>query len=195
MLGQKKQGKPKGLGKKSDPGGKATGRGDKGLAHGAPPRPGGPQNSASGKKRCSYCGVPGHDEAQCRKKAADDGSGGGSPDQNAKKRRISALEAAVEQFKEVLEAFKAEEEDVGSITLSAIEIELNAIMSSLGAIRVGIDSGAELSVWPTSLHPEVETEETWESKQGVAHWAPGDKKKPTIADRGVGRYRLKAGSE
>ena len=57
-------------------------------------------------------------------------------------------------------------------------------------IRIGVDSGAEVSVWPAHLHPEVET--VVDGTTGSAYFAPGDGSKGSIIDEGQRRYRLES---
>jgi len=54
--------------------------------------------------------------------------------------------------------------------------------------RIGIDSGAEIPIWPNDLHAEVMIESSPESLSGVKYWGPGDIIAPSIADRGICRY-------
>jgi hypothetical protein len=60
-----------------------------------------------------------------------------------------------------------------------------------GKVTIGIDSGAELSVWPPELCPEIKTEPTAASKAGTKYYGPGDKEAPTLPDLGSRTYQLK----
>ena len=69
-------------------------------------------------------------------------------------------------------------------------------ISAVGrTVRIGVDSGAELTVWPEKLFPEVPIEPNEESKAGVKYWAPGDIDQPTIPDLGCRSYDLLVGGE
>ena len=60
-----------------------------------------------------------------------------------------------------------------------------------GVVTIGIDSGAELSVWPPELCPEIPTEPSEASRTGKKYYGPGDKGAPTLADLGDRTYQLK----
>ena len=53
------------------------------------------------------------------------------------------------------------------------------------------DSGAEPTVWPPELFPEVATAESEESRRGVKYFRPGDTIAPTLPNLGMRQYSLK----
>ena len=59
-------------------------------------------------------------------------------------------------------------------------------------VAIGIDSGAEIPVWPETLHSEVETHSTQQSLSGEAYWAPGDLKEPSVKNLGIRNYSIEA---
>jgi len=184
----KQAGKPKNLGRKAGAPNQKGPRGDKGQ--GAPgSSTTGNSSTPNNKKRCGYCKLIGHDESECRKKAADEVGDGPS----SKRKRISALETAAANLVEAIKGLK-EEDDVGSISLSAVELGIGAVQAQDGKVRIGVDSGAEITVWPVDLHSEVPTVPSQESTAGVCYWGPGDKTRPTIRDHGTRVYRLRCGN-
>ena len=51
---------------------------------------------------------------------------------------------------------------------------------------MGVDSGAEVTVWPPNPFPEVATVESEESRRGVKYFGLGaKKKKPTLPKLGT----------
>ena len=60
-------------------------------------------------------------------------------------------------------------------------------------VAIGLDSGAEITVWPPGLHPGVPTQETSESRRGVKYYGPGDTKEPSLPNLGKRKYQLKIG--
>ena len=89
---------------------------------------------------------------------------------------------------------------VNSLSLSSVETimqrvrdiyaEARAISAVTRTVVIGVDSGAELTVWPADLLPGVPTMETAESRAGVYYWGPGDTTKPTIPDLGKRNYTM-----
>ena len=61
-----------------------------------------------------------------------------------------------------------------------------------GEILIGVDSGAEIPVWPTTLCDQVPTIESEESRSGVRYWAPGDLYAPSIPNEGTRTLHLEA---
>ena len=79
------------------------------------PRAAGASGAAGGKpgkggsanrKRCTYCGMFGHEEKQCRKKANDNAM---PAESEHKRNRVDALEAATNGLVEARRAFISEE--------------------------------------------------------------------------------------
>ena len=60
---------------------------------------------------------------------------------------------------------------------------------------MGIDPGAEISVWPSKLHDHVALEATEESKSGVMYWGPSDLTAPSIKNEGKRAYQLDVGGK
>ena len=182
----KAEGRPRGLGKR-----KGSPKGDKGGGRGAAGAAGeagaGKNASAAGasnaRKRCKYCGLFGHSEEECRKKAADSKEASSSAaEPGAKRKRINALEEAAAQLVEAVRSFKSDEE-VGALALNAIELAAEIGAVRRGEVRIGIDSGAEISVWPLDLFPGVVLQSLASSRAGTMHWSP-DKAAPSIKELG-----------
>ena len=57
-------------------------------------------------------------------------------------------------------------------------------------LKIGIDSGAELSVLPRQLFPEIPIEETEASRNGVKYFGPGDLHEPTIKEYGETKLQM-----
>ena len=58
-------------------------------------------------------------------------------------------------------------------------------------VRIGVDSGAELIVWPSDLCPEyAELVPNDASRNGICYWAPGDLEYPSIPDEGTRTFKL-----
>ncbi|CAK0868056.1 unnamed protein product, partial [Prorocentrum cordatum] len=81
----------------------------------------------------------------------------------------------------------------GSLGISAIEAsEVSAVSYSRSDPRVtiGLDSGAEITVWPPELVPEVPTKDSPESRRGVKYYGPGDTVAPSLPNLGKRVYEL-----
>ena len=63
-----------------------------------------------------------------------------------------------------------------NMLVTLIEMKLKEFgISEVGkTVIIGLDSGAEITLWPPRLCPEVKTEESAESRSGVKYWGPGD---------------------
>ena len=111
-----------------------------------------------------------------------------------RKRDIAALEKQLAELK--LEELSSLESVVETVELSAVEcepqVEIGAVTTNSKLISVGIDSGAEITVWPPELAPETPTEES-ESRLGVKYFGAGDKNGPTLVNHGRRRYVVKVG--
>ena len=72
-----------------------------------------------------------------------------------RKRDIAALEKQLAELK--LEELSSLESVFETVELSAVEwkphVEEDAVTTNSKLISVGIDSGAEITVWPQRLHP------------------------------------------
>ena len=76
------------------------------------------------------------------------------------------MSAAVKEFSEA---------EVGGIEISTLERRIDAVRKEISEVRIGIDSGAELSVWPEHLfYPNAKYEPSPESDTGTKRWGPGD---------------------
>ena len=74
-------------------------------------------------------------------------------------------------------------------------IEINMVDRSMKG-RLGVDSGAELTVWPSDLFPEMAPLQPNDaSRRGVCYGAPGDLEHPSIPDEGTRVYHLKVAGE
>ena len=74
-----------------------------------------------------------------------------------------------------------------SLTVGAVETTSNETRKR---VSIGLDSGAELTVWSPNLIPEVETKSSKDSRAGVKYYGPGDVHGPTLADQGERNYRI-----
>ena len=57
-----------------------------------------------------------------------------------------------------------------------------------------MDSGAEISIWPTGLVP-IETTPNEHSIARVKYWRPGDVDQPSIPDEGSRTYQIRLGND
>ena len=130
--------------------------------------------------KCDHCGIKGHRRSECRELKAGQATArsmsssstpalpdGGSP-AKMRKRDIAALEKQLVEHG--LEERSSLETVVETVELSALDVEplvprAGSIAAEIGAvtenqtlISVGIDSGAEITVWPLELAPEMPTE-------------------------------------
>ena len=158
--------------------------------------------------KCEHCGIKGHRRSECRKLKAEQAamarstpssstSAPADGELTAKKRKrdIAALEKQLAELK--LEELSSLESVVETVELSAVEwephVEIGAVTTNSKLISVGIDSGAEITVWPPEIAPETPTEESDESRLGVKYFGPGDKNGPTLVNHGRRRYVVKVG--
>ena len=69
-------------------------------------------------------------------------------------------------------------------------------ISAVGrTVRIGVDSGAELSVWPEGLFAETPLVPNDDSAAGVMYWGPGDIDQPSIRDLGSRSFELLIGGK
>ena len=157
--------------------------------------------------KCEHCGIKGHRRSECRKLKAEQAAMARSTPSSStsaadgeltakkRKRDIAALEKQLAELK--LEELSSLESVVETVELSAVEwephVEIGAVTTNSKLISVGIDSGAEITVWPPELAPETPTEESDESRLGVKYFGPGDKNGPTLVNHGRRRYVVKVG--
>ena len=143
--------------------------------------------TADKSAKCEHCGIKGHRRSECRKLKAEQAAMAKSTpssstsaadgEQTAKRRKrdIAALEKQLAELK--LEELSSLESVVETVELSAVEwephVEIGAVTTKSKLISVGIDSGAEITVWPPELAPETPTEESDESRLGVKYYGPG----------------------
>ena len=147
--------------------------------------------------KCEHCGIKGHKRSECRKLKAEQlamtrstpssstSAADGELTAKKRKRGIAALEKQL-----------ALESVVETVELSAVEcephVEIGTVTTNSKLIS-GIDSSAEITVWPPELAPETPTEESDESRLGVKYFGPGDKNGPTLVNHGRRRYVVKVG--
>ena len=74
---------------------------------------------------------------------------------------------------------------LGGLTVGAVESGGN---ETRRRVSIGLDSGAELMVWPPNLIPEVETKPSKDSRSGTKYYGPGDVHGPTLANQGKREY-------
>ena len=70
-----------------------------------------------------------------------------------------------------------------------------SVVASERRVRVGVDSGAEFTVWPGTLSPEVPTEPSASSRVGVCYWGLGDIDAPTLPDMGTRTYDVEVAGQ
>ena len=146
-----------------------TGKGSGGKGGGKATNKKGSGKAAGNNKfsgDCNWCGKKGHKASECRAKAD------GKP-KTAK--QVNAVEG------------EGDDKELGGLSLNALE--LSSVETS-EKIRVGIDSGAALSVWPKDLCNHVKTEPTAASRKGTTYMPAGKNCTP-IKDLGQRNYRLK----
>ena len=164
-------------------------------------------NTVDKSVKCEHCGIKGHKRSECRKLKAEQlamarstpssstSAADGELTAKKRKRDIAALEKQLAELK--LEELSSLESVVETVELSAVEcephVEIGAVTTNSKLISVGIDSGAEITVWPPELAPETPTEESDESRVGVKYFGPGDKNGPTLVNHGRRRYVVKVG--
>ena len=152
---------------------------------------------------CDHCGIKGHKRTECRKLKAETAAGGGGNDGDRKRRRtdVSSLEGQIAVLAQQIQNLDGDK-SVGSVGISSIEheapIEMNGkeLMALTGItkrVTLGLDSGAELTVWPPGLAPEVDALPSVESIRGVKYYGPGDTKSPSLPNLGRRRYGLDIG--
>ena len=74
-------------------------------------------------------------------------------------------------------------------------IEINMVNRNM-KVSLGVDSGAEPTVWPSDLFPEMAPLQPNDaSRKGACYWAPDDLEYPSIPDEGKRGCQLKAGGE
>ena len=92
------------------------------------------------------------------------------------KRDIAALERQLAELK--LEELSSLDTAIETIELNAVEVKSpfpcagGTAAENPKLISVGIDAGAEITVWPPELAPETPTEESEESRSGAKSFWP-----------------------
>ena len=156
-----------------------------------------PRPSPGGGKpftgKCDHCGIQGHKKSECRKLKAEQGaaaSSSGGDERGPKRKRtdISAIEEQLAALNLSIQTLK-DSGNLGSLSISNVDAEIGAVGSS-GDVLIGLDSGAEVTVWPPELHPGVPTEPSIQSRSGVKYFGPGDKDGPTLVNEGMRKYDL-----
>ena len=131
------------------------------------------------------------------KEGEKDGKGGEDRDQGKKRPRVDV--AAIEkQMRELSLSIGAlRDQDCGSVELCQVseakEVGMVHTLTTMNHVTMGLDSGAEVTVWPPELFPQVATEESPESRRGVKYFGPGDRETPSLPNLGRRRYDLKIG--
>ena len=156
------------------------------------------------KPKCGFCNIPGHVEKDCRKKQAAQRQDADAGPSALKRKRVDEIADLRESLASLslqcdLMAENAKK-GVGSISLSSVELPSPSLSSVAGSstgskVKIGVDSGAEITVWPKNLYPQVETTPSMESQAGVKYWGPSDITSPSIADHGNRVYKLDVDGE
>ena len=101
---------------------------------------------------------------------------GSSTDAQSKKRKVAQDIAALEQQLKSLSFSVTEnnsEPELCSLTIGTVQ-------SSSKRTTMGMDSGAEVTVWPLEVFSEVATVESEESRPGMKYFGPRDNFEPTL---------------
>ena len=207
------KGKADGRGKgKGKDGGKDGGKGGKpgkfgggrGRSSASKGGSGGGKGDAYFDGECGYCGVWGHKRAQCRKLQAARGQGGNRrqvgqlSDQQPQpqQQRQLQLPPPPQQHPQVrpdrgaLTATSlASTQQIGSLQLCSVEHgEVGSFLNER-RVRIGVDSGAGVTVWPKDLCDDYPIRATPESRAGF-EYVPAGKGSKGIVDLGERTYDL-----
>ena len=174
-------------------GGRGRGRGE-GSARGAGR---GSRGRGAGDQTCHYCGKPGHFANECRRKKADQEAQNDPMDEDPgrKRKRIAQLEAELSALRLSDQAVaEGPQRSIQPMTLSSVTQDTPSIgpIGEDKRVAITVDSGAELTVWPSSLCPgAAATRPSEASARGVKYWGPSDTTEPTIPDEGERTYTIK----
>ena len=168
--------------------GKPSGKAGQGTGTGQSSTP-----TSSFQGTCDYCGVRGHKKSECRKMKADQAAKAGEQSRKRPRTDISQLEAQLQDLTLQVRALNhdARPGDVSGLSISSLGCSGRS--DSEGRVSLGLDSGAEVTVWPPDLYPQVITQENASSRKGIKYFGPGDTKHPTLPDLGSRRYELDIG--
>ena len=171
--GDKGKGGKNGKGKQNEKGknGK-SGKGGKGADH---------SSSQRFEGECSYCGTWGHRRRDCRKLAAKKGGG---------EKRTALNEMNAETDDRGLGCLSVNGLDLATVDDESGHSPAIGAVSDQSLVRIGVDSCAGVTVWPTALHPEYPTKPTAESRAGK-EYLPAGAGSAGVRDRGQRTYRLK----
>ncbi|CAK0871008.1 unnamed protein product [Prorocentrum cordatum] len=125
------------------------------------------------------------------------GAPGSSTDRDPSRKRqrvdIAAIEEQLRALSLNIGALK--DQDCGSVELCQVseqkEVGMVHAQTTTNHVTMGLDSGAEVTVWPPELFPQVATEESPESRRGVKYFGPGDRETPSLPNLGRRRYDLR----
>ncbi|CAK0897778.1 unnamed protein product, partial [Prorocentrum cordatum] len=180
------QGNPvgKGRGKGKDGGNKGTGKNKDGGKNNEGVKFGGGRGHGGGGKggagagkgdthfngECGYCGIWGRKRAHCRKLQAARG-------QEGQRRQIGQLRRQGSATTSL-----ASTQQLGSLVLCSVERgEIGSVGDRL--VRIGVDSGAGVTVWPKDLCSDCPIKYAPESRSGLEH-VPAGKGSKGIVDLG-----------
>ena len=108
---------------------------------------------------------------------------------------VAAIEKQMRELSLSIGALR--DQDCGSVELCQVseakEVGMVHTLTTMNHVTMGLDSGAEVTVWPPELFPQVATEESPESRRGVKYFGPGDRETPSLPNLGRRRYDLKIG--
>ena len=115
---------------------------------------------------------------------ADQAAKGGEQPRKRPRTDISQLEAQLQDLTLQVRALNqdARPGDVSGLSISSIG--RSGRSDSMGRVSLGLDSGAEITVWPPGLYPQVITQGNASSRKGAKYFGPGDTTHPTLPDLG-----------
>ena len=169
----------------------------------APPQPhrAAARGAAAFPGKCNKCGKFGHKAMDCKSSAGSSSQPPGvkrprTRDQNSMD--LSELQSSIAELSSQCAALVRERGGAAQLSNIMLASVGSSSLHAVGpgrSVTIGVDSGAELSVWPEDLYDDVETKPTPESIAGVRYWGAGDREQPSIPDKGKRCYELSVNGE
>ena len=152
--------------------GESKGKGKKGFSHSSQdPQKGRGSSGARFEGNCSYCGKYSHMRRDCRKFLKDKGKSAGALDSSDPSGQRGEPQGSI----------------LSSLSIGAVDV--TSTQGNPTRVRIGVDSGAGISVWPENLASHVPTHSTPESEAGVTYYGAGSGHS-AIKDLGQRKYDL-----